>query len=41
MVKMQETRSKHTSMDQKMNMDLSMEHPKTASQDDGSKNKSK
>ena len=38
---MQEARSKCASMDPKMNMDLSMEHPNMASQDDGSRNKSK
>lgn len=38
---MQETRSKCVSIDLKMNMDLSMEHPNMASQDDGSRNKSK
>ena len=41
MVIMQEARSKCASMDPKMNMDLSMEHPNMASQDDGSRNKSK
>ena len=41
MLKMQKTRSKHTRMDLKRNMDLSMEHLKMASQDKGSRNKSK
>ena len=34
---MQEVRSKQASMDLKMNMNLSMEHPNIASQDKGSK----
>ena len=41
MVKMQEARSKCASMDLKFNMDLNMDHPNMASQNDGSKNKSK
>jgi len=41
MVKMQEARSKCASMDLKLNMDLNMDHPDMASQDDRSRNKSK
>ena len=41
MVRMQEARSRHASMDLKMNMDISMEHPNMTSQKDWSRNKSK
>ena len=41
MVKMQEARSRHASMDLKMNVDISMKHPNMTSQKDGSRNKSK
>ena len=39
MVKMQEAKSEHASLDLKRDTDLSMEHPNMASQDKGSRNK--